>query len=141
MIIYFDGDDVSSALELLLLNGDVAGAREYSQLLSRASALVGDYLAAEPGVEIILAGGDDIVVCLRRESAAPELIERVRKAYRRECGRSMSVGVGDDSREAVINLRQAKLMGRNRVVGMNEEYGLASPTRGNSLFSQEPESA
>ena len=119
MIIYFDGDDVSSALELFLLNGDLAEAREYSESLSRASALIRDYLAAEPGVEIMMAGGDDLVVYLRRESAAPELIERMRKAFREECGRSMSVGVGSDSREAAINLRRAKLMGRNRVVGVD----------------------
>lgn len=78
---------------------------------------------AEPGVDIILAGGDDIIIHLHDESAASKIIECTRKAYSGECGRSMSVGVGNDSREAVINLRQAKLMRGNRIVGINGESG------------------
>lgn len=123
MIVYFDGDDVSSALELFLLKGDTAGAREYSESLSRASAVIRGCLEADPEAEIILAGGDDFVVRFQHESAAPEFIERLRKAYSAECGRTMSVGIGNDSREATMNLRQAKLMGRNRVVGYKYESG------------------
>lgn len=121
MIVYFDGDNVSSALELFLLNGNMAGAREYSESLSRASALIRAHLEADQNAEIILAGGDDLVVRLQCESAALEIIERIRKAYSDECGRTISAGVGSDSREAAMNLRLAKLMGRNRIVGINRD--------------------
>ena len=121
MIVYFDGDDVSSALELLLLNGDAEGARTYSESLLQASSAIRAHLSAVTGAEIILAGGDDLVVRLPGESipvSVSGLIDRLRRDYRSTCGKTLSVGVGCDTREAVLNLRRAKLMGGNRVEGI-----------------------
>jgi CRISPR/Cas system-associated protein Cas10 (large subunit of type III CRISPR-Cas system) len=113
---YLDGDDVGTALELMLLDGHVEEARSYSLSVSQAFEAARAILESHPGVDVIIAGGDDLVASWHGKAVDFALIEAVRNKFAQACGKTMSAGVGFTASEATGNLRRAKLMGKNRVV-------------------------
>jgi GTP cyclohydrolase III len=114
--VYFDGDDVGPQLELRLLDNKVEDAREYSRSVRDAIARVQEILEAAGIVDVIAAGGDDIIVSWPAEVVSQQKIEEVRNAFLQLSGRSMSVGIGTSPREAAENLHRAKLMGKNQAI-------------------------
>jgi len=116
IFVHFDGDDVGSSLELLLLDEDVELARKYSDSITRALELVRDTLADFGGADIFVLGGDDLVVALPDSSFDMAKIEVIRRLFFEASGQTMSAGVGLSSSEATQNLRRAKLMGKNIMI-------------------------
>ncbi|MER6593250.1 hypothetical protein ABT214_15640 [Micromonospora purpureochromogenes] len=113
---YFDGDNIGSRLELLLLDDNVAEAEIYSASVTAALEKTRRRLQAIPTLRVILAGGDDIFVRWTIGAAAPDEIEDVRAVYKGVCGQSLSVGIGLAPSRAIANLRKAKLRGKAQLV-------------------------
>ena len=116
IFVHFDGDDVGSCLELLLLDEDIELARKYSASITRALELIRTTLVSYRGADIFVLGGDDLVVALPDASFDIAEIENLRKRFFESCGRTMSAGIGFSSCEATQNLRRAKLSGKNAIV-------------------------
>jgi hypothetical protein len=113
---HFDGDDVGPGLELLLLDDLIDEARAYSEGVNKGIAALLEIVSARPAADVIIAGGDDLVVCWPQESIETEQIEKMRHTFFTESGRTISAGVGSSLSEASANLRRAKLMGKDKVV-------------------------
>ena len=113
---HFDGDDVGPALELLLLDNLPQRAREYSEAVREAFDVLCQILAQNPDVKVIVAGGDDLVASWPEGSVEISKLEELRSSFHKTCGRTMSIGVGTSTTEAVHNLHRAKLMGKDQVV-------------------------
>ncbi|MBM2615026.1 hypothetical protein JIG36_05565 [Actinoplanes sp. LDG1-06] len=113
---YFDGDNIGSRLELLLLDDNVGGAAQYSASVDAALTQTRRNLQNIPSLIVILAGGDDIFVKWRHGMIALSDIERTRSTYEEICGQSLSVGVGLTASRAILNLRRAKLQGKAQLV-------------------------
>jgi hypothetical protein len=90
IFVHFDGDDIGSALELLLLDDCVEGAREYSASVTQALALVRASLASHGDADIFVSGGDDLVVMLPEGKIDMRDVEQLRAHARRgrRCARS-----------------------------------------------------
>ena len=116
IVAHFDGDDIGPVLELILLDNKLDRAREYSRSVARALQHVRDLLEIELGAEIIICGGDDLVVCWETGSVTDVDIKLIRASFFDICGRTISVGIGANSHEATNNLRRAKLLGKDRAV-------------------------
>lgn len=113
---HFDGDDIGPGLELLLLDDLIDEARAYSAGVNKGLATLLDMVNSDPRADVIIAGGDDLVVFWPQESIELEQIEKMRHAFYMESGRTISVGAGSSLSEASANLRRAKLMGKDKVV-------------------------
>ena len=113
---YFDGDDIGPALELLLLDEHLQEAKEYSRSIITAFEATRIALVEKFNADIVIAGGDDLLVCFPKDAMNEADIETLRKEFFEECGRSISVGVGSSAAEAASNLRRAKLLGKDRLV-------------------------
>jgi hypothetical protein len=120
---YFDGDDIGSALELMLLDNKLDDASSYSETVAHALKRIRDFLEKELGAEIIICGGDDLVAFWKEGSVASADIKYIRVQFFDICGRTISIGIGSTSREATLNLRRAKLLGKDRVVSTIEGLG------------------
>lgn len=116
LFIHFDGDDVGSALELILLDDGVERAREYSAAIRHALILLHEAISVRGDADIFVSGGDDLIVFLQERDPTLDEIEQLRRVFFESCGRTMSVGVGHSAAEASHNLRRAKLMGKNVIV-------------------------
>lgn len=111
--LYFDGDDVGSAIELRLLERDLDGAKDVSERVTRAVSKLANTLRREFSAEVIFAAGDEVLALVPRELTEAEL-NGLRSEFRIISGVSVSCGVADSPRDATLNLHIAKLRGKNR---------------------------
>jgi minimal CRISPR polymerase-like protein len=115
IVAHFDGDDIGPVLELILLDNKLDNARAYSQSIAQALEHVRDALE-ELGAEVVICGGDDLVARWETGTVTDLDIKIIRGSFYEICRRTISVGVGANSHDAAINLRRAKLLGKDRVV-------------------------
>ena len=113
---YFDGDNVGNRLELLLLDGRVADACAYSESLNQALRDALALLQGLSNVNVLVAGGDDLLASWLSGTVSRGDLEKIRQAFFDACGQSMSVGVGRSASGAVHCLRRAKLMGKAQII-------------------------
>jgi hypothetical protein len=113
---HLDGDNVGNRLELLLLDERLDDACKYSESVTKALQQVRAFLIEVPTVRVLIAEGDDLLATWQPGSVKVEDIDEMRKIFLRNCGQSMSAGVGFSTSSAVRNLRRAKLMGKAQVI-------------------------
>lgn len=111
--LYFDGDDVGAGIELMLLEGDLAGAAARSALVSDAISLLSSELEVELAARVIFAAGDEVLAHTSRPVAAED-VERLRTQFHERSGLTISCGVADSPGGATRRLHLAKLRGKNR---------------------------
>ena len=114
-VLHFDGDDVGNQIELLLLDGKLDEAAIISQKLILAIQQFRQSLE-NAGGRIRLCGGDDVIATSPASSISLQLINKLRADFEATCGLTISGGVGSSVQEALLNLRRAKLSGKNRLV-------------------------
>lgn len=119
MYAYFDGDNIGDSIELLLINANVKEATKLSVKLNDAIRQLKDELNDKLDIEIILYGGDDLLIKYDDVSDHLNIIQVARKNYFDCCGHYISCGCGDTLNIAMENLRKAKLMGRNHFIFNN----------------------
>lgn len=113
---HFDGDDVGPRLELLLLDDLVEEARSYSEGVNKGLAALSEMACSITTADVVIAGGDDLIVSWSRDAIDLDQIELMRNAFSKVSGRTVSVGIGFSASEATSNLRRAKLMGKDKIV-------------------------
>jgi hypothetical protein len=114
---FFDGDGIGDTLEILLLEGSVSEAIAFSERIDHALSVIETKLNPLKGIEIIILGGDDILIkydYLRHS----EIIDEIKSLFQNITGNSMSCGVGNSIPQAIQNLHLAKLYGKNQVRGI-----------------------
>ena len=62
--LFFDGDNVGISIEKAFMSDDVKFAQKLSKGINNAIKLINNYLKSLDNVEIILIGGDDILIKL-----------------------------------------------------------------------------
>lgn len=117
MFIYFDGDDIGNHLELLLLDGKLEMANKFSQKVITAMSELQKSLKQISDVKIHLCGGDDLIGEFSKSVISVEDIELLRKKFESQSGVTISAGIGQTIEIALMNLRRAKLSGKNLLVG------------------------
>lgn len=114
--LHLDGDGIGDRVELHLLDEDTASASEFSESVTQAMNKARKHLESIVGTEIILAGGDDLVAKIDQAAWDTKELELLRENFRKGTGCTLSGGSGRSTSEALINLRRAKLSGKNALV-------------------------
>lgn len=115
---FFDGDNIGNTIEMLLLEDKVKDAVSLSESLSNANEVVRTILATKTGVEIIILGGDDLLIKYDPQKQDRTLLEEIRNLYKSSTGVSLSCGVGESLSESIQNLHLAKLYGKDQIKGV-----------------------
>lgn len=103
-----DGDDIGKKIELALFNDDLDRAREISLALNEKLEEINSYLRS-CGAETIFLGGDSVLLKASNLIKLPvDLLND--GAY------SFSVGIAKSPSEALLALKKAKGLGKNRIV-------------------------
>lgn len=116
---FFDGDNIGDTLEILLMENKVAEAQNFSNNIKVAFTEIKAKLKSSPDVEIIIAGGDDLLIKYNPALHDKSLLEEVSAIFKARTNHSMSCGVGEDIPQSVQNLYLAKLYGKNRIRGFS----------------------
>ncbi len=115
--IFFDGDNIGSTIEALLLSEKIEEARIYSNSLNQVISDLSSYLSGKSNLEIIILGGDDILIKVTDyESEIKKIISIVIDKFLTNSQKStISCGVGTNIEMAIIALHKAKLFGKNQI--------------------------
>jgi GTP cyclohydrolase III len=117
VVIHLDGDDIGNRIELLLLDGNIDEASRLSLQITEAMNQLRGSLELVASLRIRLFGGDDLIATFRPKSISKEELNRLRNEFKANCSLTISGGIGLSIQEALMNLRRAKLSGKNCLVG------------------------
>jgi len=116
---FFDGDNISDAIEILLVENKIIEATRLSEDIKEAMYEIEKKLKSIIGVEIVIIGGDDLLIRYEGEKLTKAVVEDVRKLFKSKTGISMSCGIGANITESIQNLHLAKLYGRDQIRGLS----------------------
>lgn len=111
-----DGDKVRDRLDSLLFSGQLDELKRLSTAISQAIVSVANDVIAKMGGEIVVAGGDDLLLRVPAESFTPAVLEALRRSFQLQTGCSLSIGAAQDVDRAYINLRRAKARGGDALI-------------------------
>lgn len=111
-----DGNHIRENVEFYLLNHDLESLTKFSQNLTTAINELKELAISSMNAQIILAGGDDILLSVPREKYRKELIQELQQAFLAITGITISFGVGNTIEAAYINLRRAKTRKDDKIV-------------------------
>jgi len=115
---FFDGDNIGDTLEILLTEDKVAEAKSFSNSIRDAFGDIEANLKASPDVEVVISGGDDLLIRYDPTLHGKSFIQQIMATFKSRTGHSLSCGVGEDIPQSVRNLYLAKLYGKNQIKGL-----------------------
>lgn len=113
MYLAVDGDDVGHRLEYLMLINEREAITEFSKTFQGAMIWLENKLVDDFGATIVFSGGDNLLACLNILPA--EAIEALRIEFTERANSTLSVGLGENPRQAYFALKLAKTSGKNCV--------------------------
>ncbi len=111
MYLAVDGDDVGHRLEYLMLLNEREAITKFSKTFQSAMVWLENKLVHDFGATIIFSGGDNLLACLNALPA--EAIEVLRTEFAERANSTLSVGLGENTRQAYFALKLAKTSGKN----------------------------
>jgi minimal CRISPR polymerase domain len=105
---FFDGDNVGNTIGNLLGNGRIAEATHLSESIKLSIFQIELFVKSVENAEIIIAGGDDVLIRYDSQKCNSELLENISSLFTKQTGLSMSCGVGDNVSQAIDNLTKVK---------------------------------
>jgi len=119
MFISGDGDGIGSVIEQRVLENDLEGLLQQSDLIQRGQKYLTEAFERLGG-KSLMSGGDDNLLLLDKEYI--DEIEPIRQGYNEATqGFTITLGVGNEMREAVKALVYGKLTGKNKTVFWNDK--------------------
>ncbi|MCW5202856.1 mCpol domain-containing protein [Desulfobulbus sp. N2] len=115
---FFDGDNIGTTIEILLTESKTNEAIMLSENIKTVMIEIENFLETIEYVEVLISGGDDLLIHFEKIEDSDELIDIIRRMFYSKTGTSMSCGVGTDVPQSIWNLHLAKLYGKNLVRGM-----------------------
>lgn len=120
MFIAVDGDDIGRSLELYILDNKIAELECFAVSLTRQFEGFSNKLRNHFNAKIHMIGGDSILASCNSNLVDIEQLEKFRIEFSQQGLSTISIGIGDTSREAYLALKLAKLRGKNRIITFEE---------------------
>jgi hypothetical protein len=111
-----DGDKVRDRLDALLFAGQMESLKQLSTSISEAVFAFARDAVASMGGDIVVAGGDDILLRVPPGTFDSDVLESLRRAFEQQTGGSFSIGAAPEIETAYLNLRRAKARGGNAMI-------------------------
>jgi len=114
--IRLDADSIGDKIELALLNGDISLANKIHNSVQKGIRLLSKSIKENPHFTILMVGCDDILFCSESDSPILWELEKLKDLFYEKTKASLSIGVSDNLQGAIMNLRKAKLLGKNQIL-------------------------
>lgn len=115
-IIKLDFDNVGDYIDFHLYNNNLALAQEATFIIQSIIKTSLNFIKENfTNVEILVVGADDILFSC--QELTKEKLNILKNFYSSQTPFTISIGVGDDIKESLLNLRIAKVSGKNMFVG------------------------
>ncbi len=113
MYLAIDGDDVGHRLEYLMLINERETITEFSKTFKSAMIWLENKLVHDFGATVVFSGGDNLLAYLN--FLPVEAVEALRIEFAERANSTLSIGLGENPREAYFALKLAKTSGKNCV--------------------------
>lgn len=119
LFIRLDVDNAGDSIELALLNSDYINAQNIHNRIQNNIDLVFKKLQDNNSVTILMKGCDDILFSINEENYDYTFLKNLKNEFNLHSNFTLSIGIGDSINESMLNLRKAKISGKNKIVGNN----------------------
>jgi minimal CRISPR polymerase domain len=111
-----DGNKIRERIEFYLLSNDLESLKHLSQSLVHGVEALRDMAIRTMNAEIIMAGGDDLLLRVDRAHYRKKHLEDMSDIFAKTTEASISFGVGVSIESAYVNLRRAKASKSGHIV-------------------------
>lgn len=119
---FFDGDNIGNTIENLLANGKITEARHLSESIKLAIFQIELFVNSVEDAEIIIAGGDDVLIRYDANKCSYRLLEYISSIFTKQTGLSISCGVGNNVSQAIDNLINVKKQNKGSIKYTSNEF-------------------
>jgi len=114
--IRLDIDNVGDKIELALLDEDIDKANAIHQSVQAGMNRLRQEIESHANYSILMAGCDDLLILYKSESEDVSFLSTLKELFQSETSFTMSMGIGENLQEALMNLRKAKYLGKNIII-------------------------
>jgi len=119
IFVRLDVDDIGNSIELSLLKGDFVTAQQIHNDIQKNINLIFKKLQAESSVIILMKGCDDILFSIEKCDYDLNFLKELKDTFKLDSNFTLSIGVGKSINESMLNLRIAKISGKDKIVENN----------------------
>lgn len=112
---FFDGDNVGNTIENLLNTGRITEATHLSESIKLSIFQIELFVKSIEGVEMIIAGGDDLLIRYDFQKYGSELLKDIADLFTKQTGLSISCGVGNNVSQAINSLVDVKQQNKGTI--------------------------
>lgn len=109
-----DGDDVGQKIEFFIVMNQMNLLTDFFNKFQAAMAWFAEKLLKNFDAEIIFNGGDSLLARLQINEVLIDELEDLRSEFSNLSHATISIGIGDNPRQAYFALKLAKASGKNR---------------------------
>jgi len=114
--IRIDVDNAGDEIELALMNSDYKKAQSVHYKIQENINLVLNKIKVNDSIVILMTGCDDILFSIEKKDYELQFLEKLKKDFLSNSGFSLSIGVGNSIKECMLNLRIAKISGKDKII-------------------------
>ncbi len=116
IFIRLDADNIGDAIELSLLNDNIIMAKHIHQNVQSGINTLIEKISNNGNYTILMQGCDDILFKVDKEDYSESFIMELKLIFFSVSEYTISIGVATSIQEVLINLRKAKLGGKNKII-------------------------
>lgn len=117
--IRLDVDNVGDSIELALLKDDYKEAQNIHNLIQESINFISEKIKNRNTLTILMKGCDDILVSTNENEYNLTFWKELKNEFNFKSGFTLSIGIAYSVTECMLNLRIAKISGKNKIVDNN----------------------
>ena len=119
VFIRIDVDRVGDSIELALLKLDYEKAQAIHDGVQNSIDKILEKIKLNKCASVLMKGCDDILFSFSKNDFESSFLKNLKNDFEKDSDFTLSVGIGASLGEALLNLRIAKVSGKNKIVGEN----------------------
>lgn len=116
LYIRLDVDNAGDSIELALLKADYRKAQNTHHKIQEGIDLILDLISSLDSTTLLMRGCDDILFSIEKDNYDLNYLKKIKSKFKATTGFSLSIGVGSSIPECMLNLRVAKVSGKDIVI-------------------------
>lgn len=117
LFIRLDVDNAGNGIELELLKSNYNEAQKVHNIIQKNISSVLNKINEKTSTNVLMVGCDDILFSINKNDLKLQFLINIQKEFELNSGFTLSIGVGISIAECMLNLRIAKISGKNRIDG------------------------
>ncbi len=114
--IRLDVDNAGDKIELSLLKSNYKKAQDFHDHIQNNINFILEKIKFNHSTTILMKGCDDILFSIEKKNYDLNFLRKLKDEFKSKSGFSLSMGVGFSVNEAMLNLRIAKISGKDKIV-------------------------